>query len=62
MPSPAATTTDSRSAPRISASELAERFPEAVAFARAMRDVFGPDTKLLYAMNRAGDEIGKPSF
>jgi hypothetical protein len=38
--------------------EMAERFPEAVAFARLMREVFGDGVKILYAKNGV-DEKGK---
>jgi hypothetical protein len=38
---------------------MAERFPEAVAFARLMREVFGDGVKILYAKNAEGKEIGK---
>lgn len=54
-PNPEASTTSS-------ASETEARFPEAAAFARAMRDVFGPETRLIYARNQAGEVIGKSVF
>lgn len=40
---------------------MANRFPEAVAFARLMRDTFGPETRLVYARNQAGETIGNRS-
>jgi hypothetical protein len=38
--------------------EIAKRFPEAVAFARQFRDVFGPGVRLIYARNQNGEELG----
>lgn len=43
----------------MTAEEIAERFPEAVAFARALRDAFGPGVRLVYARNRQGEELGR---
>jgi hypothetical protein len=34
--------------------EIAAKFPEAVEFARQMRDVFGDGVRLIYARNSAG--------
>jgi hypothetical protein len=39
--------------------EIARQFPEAVEFARQMREVFGDGVRLLYARNAAGLELGK---
>ena len=39
--------------------EIAAKFPEAVAFARAIREVFGDGVKLTYARNAAGEELGR---
>ena len=41
--------------------EVERRFPEAVAFARQIRDVFGPDVRLIYARNQQGEELGRPT-
>lgn len=41
--------------------EIAARWPEAVQFAQAMREVFGEGVRLTYARNSEGDELGKPS-
>lgn len=46
--------------PRVGAKDVEEAFPEAVAFARAMREVFGEDVRLSYARNSQGQQIGKP--
>lgn len=45
-----------------SAAEVAARWPEAVAFARAMREVFGDGVKLTYARNAKGEELGKQTL
>lgn len=37
--------------------EFAERFPEAAAFAQAMRQEFGEGVRIVYARNRQGDVI-----
>jgi hypothetical protein len=37
--------------------EIAQRFPEAVAFARLMREVFGDGVRILYAKN-GSDTLG----
>jgi hypothetical protein len=55
-----ATNTDTV-ADRPSAAEIAQRFPEAVAFARSMREVFGHETRLIYARNPAGETLGNPT-
>jgi hypothetical protein len=39
--------------------DIARKFPEAVAFARQLRDVFGPDVRLVYARNGQGEELGR---
>lgn len=41
--------------------EIAERWPEAVEFARQFREVFGDGVKLTYAKNCSGETIGRPS-
>ena len=41
--------------------EIAERFPQAVEFARLMRDTFGDGVRLTYARNDDG-EIGRPAI
>jgi hypothetical protein len=43
----------------MSPEEIAQRFPEAVAFARQFRDVFGPGVRLIYARNQRGEELGR---
>ena len=40
--------------------EVAERWPEAVAMARAYRDVFGAEMRLIYARNARSEELGRP--
>ena len=44
----------------MSPEEIARRWPEAVAFARTIREVFGADVRLLCAINREGEQLGKP--
>lgn len=39
--------------------EIAERFPQAVEFARLMRDTFGDGVRLTYARNASGEELGR---
>lgn len=39
--------------------EIAERWPEAVAIARLLREVFGNEVRLLYARNKEGEELGE---
>jgi hypothetical protein len=43
----------------VTADDIARKFPEAVAFARQLRDVFGPEVRLLYARNQQGEELGR---
>lgn len=43
------------------AAEVEAAFPEAVQFARQLREVFGDGVKILYARNAQGQEIGKPT-
>lgn len=38
--------------------EIAQRFPEAVQFAREMRDVFGSGVRIVYAKNNSGEQLG----
>lgn len=45
---------------RPTAEEVKAAFPEAVAFAKAFREVFGDAVKLTYARNQQGQEIGRP--
>ena len=40
------------------AEQVRADFPEAVAFARSLREVFGDGVKLTYARNARGDELG----
>ena len=44
----------------MTAEEVAKRWPFAVQSARVLRDVFGPEVKLTYATNEAGEVLGKP--
>lgn len=46
----------------LTAADTAVRFPEAVQFARAFREVFGPETRLIYAKNQAGEVLGSSVF
>lgn len=57
MPSHPATITEP-----LSADDTAARLPEAVQFARAFREVFGPETRLIYAKNQAGEVLGSSVF
>lgn len=41
------------------AEDIERSFPEAVALAKALREVFGSGVKILYARNTEGDEIGR---
>jgi hypothetical protein len=41
--------------------EIEKRWPEAVARARELREVFGDGVRLLWAKNQNGEELGKPS-
>lgn len=43
----------------MSPEEIAHEWPEAVTFARAIRQVFGDGVRLLHARNAAGRELGK---
>jgi hypothetical protein len=43
----------------MTAEEVAQRFPDAVSLARALRDVFG-EARLRYARNAQGDALGAP--
>jgi hypothetical protein len=43
----------------ISAQQVAERWPEAVARARELREVFGDGVRMFYARNAEGDELGR---
>lgn len=46
-------------APRVTAADVTAAHPEAVAFARAYRELFG-DVKLIYAENlQTGSKLGK---
>lgn len=42
--------------------EVEQYFPEAVQFARLMREAFGDDLKMIYAKNANGDTLGQPSI
>lgn len=44
---------------KATAAEIEAAFPEAVQFARQLREVFGDGVKLVYARNAQGQEIGK---
>lgn len=45
----------------LSPEDIAERWPEAVAHARDLREVFGDGVRLLYAKDKeTGDEIKRP--
>lgn len=44
------------------AADTASRFPEAVAFARDHREVFGPDTRMIYAKSCDGQTLGQSVF
>ena len=50
---------DQRVAP--TAADVERAFPEAVALAKALREVFGDGVRLLYARNAEGEEIGSPN-
>ena len=41
--------------------EVALRFPEAVEIARKFRDTFGDGVRILYARNRDGETLGRPT-
>lgn len=41
--------------------EVEQYFPEAVQFARLMREAFGDDLKMIYAKNANGNTLGRPS-
>jgi len=41
------------------AAQVQEQFAVAVAFARELRAVFGPDVRLVYARNERGEELGR---
>ena len=43
----------------MTAEEIAAKFPEAVAVARAFREVFGEGVRLIYARNPAGETLGR---
>jgi hypothetical protein len=38
--------------------QVQAQFPAAVAFARSLREVFGPGVRLVYARNERGEELG----
>ena len=40
--------------------EIAARWPEAVAYARAIRAEFGDGVRMVCAVNPAGEQLGKP--
>lgn len=42
------------------AEEIARRFPEAVSFARSIREQFGNGVRLVRATNATGEQLGKP--
>lgn len=44
--------------PAIAAEEVQQRFPDACAFARRLRAVFGPRVRLLRVENAQGDALG----
>lgn len=41
------------------ATDVAQRFPDAVALARQFRELFGDGVRLTYARNAAGEELGR---
>lgn len=46
---------------RVTAAIIERAFPEAVALAKSLREVFGDGVKILYARNADGEEIGSPN-